>query len=545
MDLRVGAKASTRIGDAMPPANLREGRETARSPWGFPHASTVRTGAARVLAATGLAASIWGLATATTEVPDAGVHFQPPPGNVTWVLPGGPAWESGVRVGQTVTSISTGTTALDWVLVARDASGEHHVTAASITATLRGLVPLAAVALVASLLAALATLRMRRLGSAVASLAGAAGVIALTFGGEPIASSIGGLLTLAFPLGWLLAWSPGSARARGSVAIGGLAVAGSWLVARFAILGLFDAADTIRLVAALVLALAVISLVLDLGTIRAGLRSAEGPVVLDLLGFGIAGGLAVSLWLIAGWPGAAVTVVTGVAAVVYLRTRRPLARAINQAVFGEREQRASIAAAEAERMRLARDLHDEPLQALGAAIRRLETTPDPRAEADRLREVAAQLRSVATDLHPPILDDLGLGPGLDFLVGQANRSPGAIPVSLTLDDRADRSAERRPPREVEVALFRIVQEAIANAQKHSRGSRIEVAGQLGNEIAHLEVIDDGIGFHGELPDPSDTAGTVHLGLRSMRERAAAIGADLSIRGRPGNRTVVSVDWSRR
>jgi len=301
-------------------------------------------------------------------------------------------------------------------------------------------------------------------------------------------------------------------------------------------------------VAALVLALAVISLVLDLGTIRAGLRYAEGPVVLDLLGFGIAGGLAVSLWLIAGWPGAAVTVVTGVAAVVYLRTRRPLARAINQAVFGEREQRASIAAAEAERMRLARDLHDEPLQTLGASIRRLETTPDPRAEADRLREVAADLRSMATDLHPPILDDLGLGPGISFIVGAANRSPGVIPVSLALDDRTGRTLERRLPREVEMALFRIVQEAISNAQKHSAGSRIEVAGRIGSGLVHLEVIDDGKGFSGEpsdLSDPREPAGTAHVGLRSMRQRAAAIGANLSIGERAGNGTIVSVDWPRR
>jgi len=170
---------------------------------------------AAILAAGVLRRRFWGLATAAAGVPDPSVHFEPPPGAVTWVLPGGPAWESGVRVGQAVASISTGTTALDWVLVARDASGEHHVTAASITATLRGLVPLAAVALVASLLAALATLRMRRLGSAVASLAGAAGVIALTFGGEPIASSIGGLLTLAFPLAGC---SPGAQGAPGPVA---------------------------------------------------------------------------------------------------------------------------------------------------------------------------------------------------------------------------------------------------------------------------------------------------------------------------------------
>lgn len=180
-----------------------EGGGTARSPWGFPHPDRVERRIAVLLTTAGLAVATWGLATAATEVPDTVVHFEPPPGRVLRVLPGGPAWESGVRVGQTVTAIVTGATALDWALVTSDGLTEYRVTQAGATATLRGWVPLGAIALLASLLAVPASIRMPLLGSAVGVLAGAAGSIPLTFVGNPVVSTIGGLMALAFPLGWL------------------------------------------------------------------------------------------------------------------------------------------------------------------------------------------------------------------------------------------------------------------------------------------------------------------------------------------------------
>jgi signal transduction histidine kinase len=243
-----------------------------------------------------------------------------------------------------------------------------------------------------------------------------------------------------------------------------------------------------------------------------------------------------------------VAVATGISAFLYLRTRRPLARAIDHAVFGDRERRASIAAVEAERARLAHEIHDEPLQALGASIRRLETAPDPEGEVARLRELAARLRSVATELRPPVLDDLGLGPALELLADQAAADHATISVSIATDDRTGRSGDSRLPPDVEVALYRIVQEAIANARRHSGGTCVEVSGQIERDYARLSVSDDGVGLsapRSELGPSSGPPRSGHLGLRSMRARATAIGADLEIGDRQGGGTRVAVEWRRR
>jgi signal transduction histidine kinase len=494
-----------------------------------------------LLATAGLAVATWGLATAATAIPDTGVHFEPSPGRVLWVLPGGSAWRDRVRVGQTVTAIVTGTTALDWALVTSDGSAEYRVTEAGATATLRGWVPLAAIALLASLLATAASIRIALLASAVGVLAGAAGSIPLTFVGDPVVSTLGGLLALAFPLGWLASQGRGSGRVRLMLVVAGLALGTAWLIARLEVPEVYDVVDALRLAGAALLALAVVVLAVDPDRIRAGIRAAEGPVALDLLGAGIAMGVAVAFWLVVGLSGIVAAVVAGIAALLYLRTRRPLARAIDHALFAEREGRASIAAVEAERGRLARDIHDEPLQALSASIRRLETTPDPKTEAARLREVAAQLRSVATDLYPPILEDLGLGPALAFLVERANVHEGTIPVSMRIDDRAGRSPGERLSRDVEAALYHIAQEAIGNAQRHSGGSRIEVTGRLRPDLAELSVVDDGIGLSSERAERTERDGR-HMGLRSMRGRSAAIDADLDIAVGPAGGTAVTVRW---
>ena len=234
-------------------------------------------------------------------------------------------------------------------------------------------------------------------------------------------------------------------------------------------------------------------------------------------------------------------ITTNVAA-VYVRSRRPVVRLLDRLLFGERLERASVAAIEAERGRLARDIHDEPLQELSGVIRRLETNPAASGEATALRDVAAHLRAVSTDLRPPVLEDLGLGPAIAFLVQQANANGSDVRAQVTLDDRTGIARSARLPRDVELAFFRIVQEAIGNAQRHSRGTRVEVTGELTLEQAHLTIRDDGVGLTERAAQDGRRRG--RLGMASMRERAASIGAALVVAAAPPYGTAVTVRWSR-
>lgn len=520
----------------------REGGRTARWAWGFPHGPGVgsRIGAGFAVAA--LALATWGLLTAAAAIPEAGVDFEAPPGSVLWVLPGGPAWHDGVRVGQSVVAVSTGESALDWSLRTSSGPIEYRLPIEGAAAELRGLIPLAAAALLVSLLASGAVIRFPRSAGATASLAGMAGSISLMFGGHPIVSSIGGLLTLGFPVAWLVAVGVPKGPTRLGVGLAGLVVAIAWVMARFGAPGVYDAADAVRLISVGIATLATVAFAVDVRRAWSAVRSAQGPVVLDLLGIGAASGVALALWAVVGLPSIAVAAGFIVAAVLYWRTRRPLVRAIDRLVFGEREERASVAAVEAERGRVARELHDEPLQELSAVIRRLETTPQPATEAGRLREVAVHLRAVATDLHPPVLDDLGLGPALPSLAEQADANGSAIGVVTTLDDRTGTGRGERLPPNVELAIYRIVGEAVGNAQRHSGGTRVEIAGRLTADLVELTVSDDGVGLSEDAAQRAARAG--HLGILSMRQRAAAIGAELSVGPRPEGGTAVVVRWRR-
>ena len=101
-------------------------------------------------------------------------------------------------------------------------------------------------------------------------------------------------------------------------------------------------------------------------------------------------------------------------------TRHRLAPSIERLLLGDVREQAAAEASEAERARLARDLHDVPLQELAAVIRRLEILPGAEAESEDLRALAGHLRNVATELRPPVLDDLGLPAALDFLAEEAD-----------------------------------------------------------------------------------------------------------------------------
>ena len=212
-------------------------------------------------------------------------------------------------------------------------------------------------------------------------------------------------------------------------------------------------------------------------------------------------------------------------------TVRPLARLASRAQL---QRDLVIAATEAERARVAADIHDDALQELTLLVRRLDAAGDTEG-ADLARGVSDRLRAICGDLRLPILDDLGVGPALDWLVLRIERLAGG-------EVRLERTDGTRPPADVELAFFRVAQEALANAVKHGRPPiivryRSTIAG------ASLSIDDAGAGI---LPDAADRAERDgHFGLLNMSQRAEGIGAILDVRRWPAGGTHVGLEWRAR
>ncbi len=499
--------------------------------------------AAWAIVAAGLALATWGLLTAAWEIPAPGLDIEAPPGQVLAVLPGGPAWRAGIRPGQMVVEVSPGETELDWALHTQGAGIDYFLTARADAAELRGLLPLTLAGLVLALVAAALAVPRPRPAAALASLGGALGAVPLTFGGGPLVSSAGALVMLALPAGYLVALGWRSRTARLAAIAAATVVGLAWLVARFLAPDAFEAANAVRLVAAALLAAAAIVATMDRAGLRPAIRSLGTATALDLAVAPVALGLALAAWIVGDASPILLGAALAVAAVAYLRARRPIARAVDRALFDPLRERASIVATEAERGRLAREIHDEPLQELGGVIARLERHPAVAVEADSLRGVATQLRSLATGLQPPVLDELGLGSALAFLVQRVGTDQSAARATSAIHDETGVHRAARLPADVETALFRIAQEAVGNAVRHSGGTVVTLSGTLSPESADLTVADDGTGLVEPALERARRAG--RLGLTSMRQRAAAIGAELSIGPGPAGGTSVHVTWSRR
>ncbi|HZU46089.1 MAG TPA: GAF domain-containing sensor histidine kinase [Mycobacterium sp.] len=199
-----------------------------------------------------------------------------------------------------------------------------------------------------------------------------------------------------------------------------------------------------------------------------------------------------------------------------------------------------IEAQEIERRRLAGDIHDGISQRLISLSYRLDAAAravgheDP-AEAsqhlDEARELARltleEARSAISGLRPPVLDDLGLAGGLASLA----RSMPQLDLELELSDA-------RLPEHIELALYRIAQEGLQNVVKHADATRARLRFAVDDDIARLEIVDDGIGFDTfENPLGGDEMGG--YGVLSMAERAELVGGRLNIRSRPGAGTAVT------
>ncbi len=198
-----------------------------------------------------------------------------------------------------------------------------------------------------------------------------------------------------------------------------------------------------------------------------------------------------------------------------------------------------VEAQETERRRLAAELHDrvgQNLTALGINLDilagRLERLD---AEAKRrlrdslalLDQTALCIEGVLDELRPPMLDDLGLGPALRWLADEFSRRT-EIAVRLHVQ-----GTETRFERRHEVALLRIVQEALNNVAKHAHATQVEIALAWQTDAARVEVVDDGAGFA-----TNEAHGRRGFGLVTMRERIEAAGGLLDVQSAPGAGTKV-------
>ncbi len=199
--------------------------------------------------------------------------------------------------------------------------------------------------------------------------------------------------------------------------------------------------------------------------------------------------------------------------------------------------RTALAAQEAERLRVARELHDEIGQTLTAVTIQADRAADGDPEvasralrdvADAVRDSLDEVRRIARELRPEALDDLGL---VNALIALCTRVDAQDGPRVRRELQGTLSAM---PSDVELVVYRIAQEGLTNALRHSEARSATVSLTADAESMTLRVVDDGKGMPAELP--RDTAG-----VAGMRERALLVDGRLSIESRPGQGTEVRLE----
>jgi signal transduction histidine kinase len=231
--------------------------------------------------------------------------------------------------------------------------------------------------------------------------------------------------------------------------------------------------------------------------------------------------------------GAILVVAVGAAVIVSQRKMARVTRA-----FASQQ----VAASEEERSRVARELHDDVIQQIAVLSHRpealheqlLATDVEPplldsaEAVGDGLRGLASTVRGVAHQMHPSMLDHLGLGPALQSLAREV-ASGTAMRIEVAIEGKTE-----DVPTPAALCLYRVAQEALRNVFKHSHASRATILVWRNGPDVVLEVADDGIGFAAE--PPTNGPG---LGLVSMRERVRLSGGELTVLSEPGRGTLVT------
>lgn len=216
--------------------------------------------------------------------------------------------------------------------------------------------------------------------------------------------------------------------------------------------------------------------------------------------------------------------------------------------------RATLAAQDQERARIASELHEDVGQALKAVILGLDRldrlgradAAAAKAERQRLRTAAVRsleaVRRIALDSRPPTLDELGLAAAIRTLAREAEGRGGPpVGVLVTIAPTREGAAGALGPRrtrsgkasEVEVALYRVAKEALANVVQHARAASASVVVSGTPDRWSIVVEDDGVGF-----DVAALAPEAGLGLACMRARLVALGGSLDVESAPGGGTSV-------
>lgn len=195
---------------------------------------------------------------------------------------------------------------------------------------------------------------------------------------------------------------------------------------------------------------------------------------------------------------------------------------------------------EKEKQHLARELHDGSLQALvdishdidelSEAEDRANTKSGLKQLRDKVDAVLAGIRQSILGLRPPLLEEIGLESSLKWLAHEIAQE-GGVEVNVEVRGEARRLTDK-----VELSLFRIAQEALQNAKKHSQATRIRLTLAFVGDKAQLTVQDNGVGF--AVPAQEKLATQMKFGLIGMAERARLLGGSLRVQSLPGNGTVI-------
>jgi signal transduction histidine kinase len=224
-----------------------------------------------------------------------------------------------------------------------------------------------------------------------------------------------------------------------------------------------------------------------------------------------------------------------------IRQQQEAIRELSARRQAEQALRAQNQRLEEEARRIAHALHDEARQLLVSVYLALDTLaaqlqPDARDRLSGIRslleQVEAQLRQLSHELRPTILDDLGLKPAIEFLADGISKRTGRLVL-------VNASIGGRLPDPVEIAMYRIVQEALSNVIKHAQATKAVVHLRRLPDALVCSIADNGRGF-----DASARSAHLHsqgLGLIGMRERVASLGGTFSIDSSPGRGTTLNIE----
>jgi signal transduction histidine kinase len=195
-----------------------------------------------------------------------------------------------------------------------------------------------------------------------------------------------------------------------------------------------------------------------------------------------------------------------------------------------------VRVAEEERTRIAHDIHDDPVQKMVAMKMRLELLrkkhpglPDVEDALEVMKVTTKSMRTLLFDLSPPTLEEEGLGSALTYLLENSSSS-----FDWTVDDHA---LDREPPVQTSLILYRIAQEAFANARKHAEATHLRVTLQPRDGGTLMQVVDDGVGF---IPQDALVAAPGHLGLAAIRGRAEMAGGWSKLWSLPSEGTTLEI-----